>query len=131
LKEPETKEDSVAGKVVVNLSRGAEDPEAVTVAFIVADSAVSSGRQVVMFLTRDAVRLAIDGEAGKVAVAGYPPVGKLFAAIAAAGGELHCCTPCFKTRGLDPEALAPNAKVSGATKLLEWMGEDGTAVFSY
>jgi predicted peroxiredoxin len=121
----------VARNVVVNLSSGAEDPEAVTVAFIVADSALSSGKRLVMFLTREAVRLAIEGEAGKVAVPGYRPVADLFAAIAAAGGELHCCTPCFKSRGLDPEALAPNAKVSGAMNLFEWIGEEGAEVFSY
>jgi predicted peroxiredoxin len=118
------------GKVVVVLTAGAEDPEQVTVAFIVADSAVSSGKQLVMFLMRDAVRLGLEGEAEKLAVPGYKPVGDLFRAVAEAGAELHCCRPCFRTRKLDEADLAPNAKVSGAMNLLDWMGE-GTPVFSF
>lgn len=121
----------MARKVVVNLSKGPEDPEAATVAFLMADSALSSGRRLVMFLTREAVRLAIEGEAAKVAVPGYRPLGELFQAVAEAGGELHCCTPCFRSRGLDPGSLAPNAKVSGAMNLFEWIGEEGAEVFSY
>jgi predicted peroxiredoxin len=121
----------VAAKVVVNLSSGADDPEAVTVAFIVADSALSSGRELVMFLTREAVRLAIKGEAEKISVLGYRPLGDLFQAVSEAGGELHCCTPCFKSRGLDPASLAPNAKVSGAMNLFDWMGDQGAEVFSF
>lgn len=121
----------MARKVVVNLSSGPEDPEAVTVAFLVADSALSSGRELVMFLTREAVRVAVEGEAEKLAVPGYRPLGELFRAVAEGGGELHCCTPCFRSRGLDPEALAANAKVSGAMSLFSWIGEDGAEVFSF
>jgi predicted peroxiredoxin len=119
------------GKVVINLSSGPEDPETVTVAFVVADSALSSGRELVIFLTKDAVRLALKGEAAKIAVPGYKPLAQLFEAVAAAGGQLHCCTPCFKSRGLDPASLAPNAKVSGAMNLFEWMGDAGATVFSF
>jgi predicted peroxiredoxin len=119
-----------SSKVVVNLSSGPEEPEAVTVAFVVADSALSSGRELVIFLTRDAVRLALEGEAAKIAVPGYRPLAELFDAVATGGGELHCCTPCFKSRGLDAAGLVPNARVSGAMNLFAWMGE-GAAVFSF
>lgn len=119
------------GKVVINLSSGPEDPETVTVAFLVADSALSSGKEVVVFLTKEAVRLAIQGEAAKIAVPGYKPLTVLFEAVAAAGGELHCCTPCFTSRRLDPGDLAPTARVSGAMNLFAWMGEAGATVFSF
>lgn len=126
------KEAAVAGgKVVINLSTGAEDPELVTVAFLMADSALSSGKEVVMFLTREAVRLAIVGEAARLAVPGYRPVDGLVTAVAEAGGELHCCPPCFKARGLDEASLAPNAKVSGAMDLFAWLGDETPAVFSF
>ena len=45
-------------RVVVNLATGLEDPERVTVAFLIAGAAASAGKQVMMFLTKDAVRLA-------------------------------------------------------------------------
>jgi predicted peroxiredoxin len=121
----------MAGKVVINLSAGPEDPETVTVALLVADSALSSGKEVVVFCTKDAVRIALEGEAEKLEVPGYKRAGDLFRAIAEAGGELHCCTPCFKSRGLDPAALAPNAKVSGAMNLFAWLADEPATVFSY
>ena len=47
------------GRVVINLATGLEDPERVTVAFLVAGAAAQAGRQVMMFLTKEAVRLAL------------------------------------------------------------------------
>jgi hypothetical protein len=44
------------GKVVINLATGLEDGELVTVAFLVANAAAATGRQVAMFLTKEAVR---------------------------------------------------------------------------
>ena len=53
----------MAEKVVINLSTGLEDAERVTVAFLVAGGAVEQGREVAMFLTKEAVRLALPGVA--------------------------------------------------------------------
>ena len=44
-------------KVVVNLSTGHEDADRVTVAFLVGTAALAAGKQVTMFLTKEAVRL--------------------------------------------------------------------------
>jgi len=46
-------------KVVINLATGLEDPERVTVAFLVGGAAADQGKQVAMFLTKEAVRLAV------------------------------------------------------------------------
>jgi len=54
-------------KVVVNLATGLEDPERVTVAFLVAGAALDQGKKVAMFLTKEAVRLATPGVAVGVA----------------------------------------------------------------
>jgi hypothetical protein len=48
-------------KAVVSLTTGLEDAERVTVAFLVAVGAAKSGRPTLMFLTKEAVRLALDG----------------------------------------------------------------------
>ncbi len=45
-------------KAVVSLTTGLEDTEKVTVAFLVAVGAAESGRDTMMFLTKEAVRLA-------------------------------------------------------------------------
>jgi predicted peroxiredoxin len=66
-------------KVVVNLATGLEDSERVTVAFLVAGAALEKGKQVAMFLTKEAVRLGLPGYAESVACDGCPSVSKLFA----------------------------------------------------
>lgn len=118
-------------KVVVNLSSGPEQPGRVTVAFLVADSALSSGKEVVVFLTQEAVRLAVTGEAEKVVEPGYKTVADLFRAVADAGGELYCCRPCCRTRGIESDHLVPNARIAGGMKLFEWMEDASTVVLSY
>src|SRR5438093_3377484 len=118
------------GKVVVNLSTGLEDPERVTVAFLVGGAAVEQGKQVAMFLTKEAVRLALPGVAEAVACEGCPPLARLFQQYADGGGELLVCPICFNARKLDDGSLVSNARLAGATPLWEWIGE-GATVFSY
>ena len=118
------------GKVVVNLATGLEDPERVTVAFLVGGAAAKQGKDVVMFLTKDAVRLAIGGTAEGVACDGCPPLERLFADYASDGGKLFVCPICLDARNLDSGELVDNAQVAGATPLWEWIG-DGATVFSY
>jgi predicted peroxiredoxin len=117
-------------KVVVNLATGLEDPERVTVAFLVGGAAVEQGKQVTMFLTKEAVRLALPGTAEGVACEGCPPLARLFQQFADGGGQLLVCPICFNTRKLDEGNLVANAKLGGATPLWEWVGE-GATVFSY
>ena len=118
------------GKVVVNLATGLEDPERVTVAFLVGGAAVEQGKQVTMFLTKEAVRLALPGVAEAVACDGCPPLSRLFQQYADGGGELLVCPICFSARKLDDANLVGNARLGGATPLWEWIGE-GATVFSY
>lgn len=122
--------DNGNGKVVVNLATGHEDAERVLIAFLVASAATAQGKDVVMFLTKEAVRLALPGYADAVEVAGAPPVSKLFAQFADGDGQLYVCPICFSARGLDEDGLVGNAKLAGATPLWEWIGE-GATVFSY
>lgn len=76
------------GKVVINLATGLEDPERVTVAFLVGGAAAEQGRNVVAFLTKEAVRLGVAGTAEAVACDGCPPLAQLFQQYADAGGQL-------------------------------------------
>ncbi len=118
------------GKVVVNLATGLEDPERVTVGFLVGGAAAKQGKDVLMFLTKDAVRLALGGTAEGVACDGCPPLERLFADYASDGGKLLVCPICFDARKLDSEQLVDNARIGGATPLWEWIGA-GATVFSY
>ena len=118
------------GKVVINLATGLEDTERVTVAFLVAGAALEQGKQVAMFLTKEAIRLAVPGVAEGVACDGCPPIATLFQQYADGGGELLVCPICCKARKLDEGSLVQNARLAGASPLWEWIG-DGANVFSY
>jgi predicted peroxiredoxin len=121
----------MADKAVVNLSTGMEDAERVTVAFLVAGAALEQGRQVAMFLSKEAVRLALTGVADAVACDGCPPLSRLFEQFAQGGGELLVCPICFSSKKLDAAHLVGNARLAGATPLWEWIGEETATVFSY
>jgi predicted peroxiredoxin len=118
-------------KVVVNLATGLEDAERVTVAFLVAGAALDQGKQVAMFLTKEAVRLATPGVAVGVGCDGCPPLPKIFEQFAEKGGELLACPFCVNSRGIDDSNLVANARIAGATPLWEWIGDEPATVFSY
>ena len=117
-------------KVVINLATGMEDPERVMVAFLVAGAAATAGKDVTMFLTKEAVRLAVPGVAEGVACEGCPPLPTLASQYAEAGGRFLVCPYCFNTRKLAEDDLVEHAAIGGATPLWEWIG-DGATVFSY
>jgi len=121
--------NETGGKVVINLATGLEDTERVMIAFLVGGAALEQGKSVLMFLTKEAIRLASPGHAEGVACEGCPPLPRLFEQYAA-GGELLVCPICFNAGRLDEGSLVPNASLGGATPLWEWIGEGGT-VFSY
>ncbi|HYZ81207.1 MAG TPA: DsrE family protein [Solirubrobacteraceae bacterium] len=121
----------MAEKMLVNLATGLEDSERVTVAFLVGGAALQKGRKVAMFLTKEAVRLALPGHAEGVACDGCPPLARLFEQFAEGGGELLVCPICFSARRLDEADLVSHARLAGATPMLEWVGDDATQVFSY
>jgi predicted peroxiredoxin len=121
----------MAEKVLINLATGLEDSERVTVAFLVAGAALNGGREVAMFLTKDAVRLAVPGHAEGVACDGCPPLERLFAQFAEGGGELLVCPICVNARKLDESTFVAHARVAGATPMWEWLGDGPRTVFSY
>ena len=118
-------------KVVVNLATGLEDAERVTAAFLVGGAALDQGKQVAMFLTKEAVRLATPGIAVGVGCDGCPPLPKIFEQFAEKGGELLSCPFCVNSRGIDDKNLVANARIAGATPLWEWIGDEPATVFSY
>ena len=121
----------MAGKAVISLSTGLEDPEKVTVAFLVAVGAAESGRPTLMFQAKEAVRLALDGVAAGVAREGCPPLPDLLARYDKAGGRFMVCPVCFNAKHLDKGGLLPNADLAGSVQLWEWIGDEAATTFSY
>jgi len=121
----------MSSKAVVSLTTGLEDTEKVTVAFLVAVGAAESGRETMMFLTKEAVRLALDGLAVGVACDGCPPLSDLLARYAGAGGRYYVCPICFDAKHLDKGDLIANAELAGTVPLWAWIGDEGATTFSY
>lgn len=121
---------AAARKAVVSLTTGLEDPERVTVAFLVAVGAAETGRPTLMFLTKEAVRLAVAGVATGVACDGCPPLSELVERYRAAGGTFLVCPVCFNAKGLQDSTLIEGAEIGGTIPMWEWIG-DGATTFSY
>ena len=113
----------MAGKFCVSLSSAQDNPDKSTVAFVVANAAVASDKDVVVFLSTEGVRLAIKGYADDIAEEGFAPLKDLIANFASAGGKIYVCSPCFKRRKLDETNLVAGAVIVGGAKLVEFMGE--------
>src|ERR687885_2171007 len=114
----------MAGKAVISLATGLEDAEKVTVAYLVAVGAAESGRPTMMFLTKEAVRLALSGTAVGVACDGCPPLADLVKRYEAAGGRYFVCPVCFDAKKLAKEALIAGAEVQGTIPMWEWIGDE-------
>jgi predicted peroxiredoxin len=118
-------------KAVVSLATGMEDPERVTIALLVAIGAAETGHETRMFLTKEAVRLAVPGVAVGVACEDCSPLPDLVKRYEAAGGRYFVCPLCFNARQLDPEELIAGAEVNGVIPMWTWIGEDHATTFSY
>lgn len=113
----------MAGKFVISLTRAKEDTDRATVAFVVANAAVASDKEVVVFLNIEGTRLSQKGYADAIHEAGFAPLKELMTNFVAAGGKMYVCSPCFKKRSLDENNLVDGAAVVGGAKLVEFMGE--------
>ncbi|MEE3627767.1 DsrE family protein [Nitrospirillum sp. BR 11752] len=118
------------GKFVVSLSCAKNDTDKATVAFVIANAAVASDKETVVFLSIEGTRLSQKGYADDIHEEGFAPLKELIANFAAAGGTIYVCSPCFKKRGLDEDKLVDGAKIVGGAKLVEFMS-DGAPSVSY
>jgi predicted peroxiredoxin len=121
----------MAGKAVISLTTGLEDAEKVTVAFLVAVGAAEQGRETLMFLAKEAVRLALPGVAVGVACNPCPSLESLVERYAAAGGRYLVCPICFEAKALDKGNLIGGAELGGTVPLWQWIGDDSPVTFSY
>lgn len=121
----------MASKAVISLATGLEDPEKVTVAFLVAVGAAETGHETLMFLTKEAVRLALEGIAVGTACEGCPPLPDLMARYHAAGGRYYVCPICFNAKKLDQATLIAGAELQGTVPMWKWIGDEPATTFSY
>ena len=118
------------GRVIVGCTHGEEDADRVTVAYLTAGAALDQGKDVVMWLTVEGVRLATPGYADAIALPGAPPVERLHAQFIEKGGRFFVCPICAEPRGVTEGALVDGAELKGATPLMEFAA-GGAMTFNY
>jgi predicted peroxiredoxin len=121
---------SNATRVVVGCSHGEQEPDRVVVAYLTAVAALDQGKEVVMWLTGDGVRLGVEGYVAPLRVDKEPPVQRLHEQFQQRGGSFYVCPICFNERSLDADQLVAGAELKGATPLMEFAA-DGAMTFTY
>jgi predicted peroxiredoxin len=120
----------MANKFCVNLTHAKDNTDKATVAFVMANAALGSGKETLMFLSIEGVRLAQKGFADDIHEEGFAPLRELMENFAEAGGTMYVCSPCFKKRKLDESNLVPGATIVGGVKLVEFLS-DGSPCVSF
>src|SRR5256712_7935071 len=120
----------MANRFCVNLTHAKDNQDKATVAFVLANGAVGSGKEEVVFLSVEGVRLAQRGYADDIREEGFAPLKELMDNYAKAGGSIYVCSPCFKKRKLDENNLVAGATIVGGAKLVEFASE-GSPIVSY
>lgn len=120
----------MTGKFCVSLSCAKNDSDKATVAFVVANAALGSDQETMVFLSVEGVHLAVKDYADDIHEEGFMPLKELLSSFLEAGGKLYVCSPCLKRRGYDETSLLPGATIVGGAKLVEFLS-DGTPSVSY
>jgi predicted peroxiredoxin len=110
------------------LTYAKNDTDKATVAFVIANAAVASDKESIVFLSTEGVRLAQKGYADDIHEEGFAPLPELMANFVKAGGKIYVCSPCFKKRGLDEKRLVDGAMVVGGAKLVEFLSNGAPAI---
>lgn len=118
------------GKFCVSLTHAKNDTDKATVAFVIANAALGSDKETLVFLSIEGVRLSQKGYAEDIHEEGFAPLRELMANFAKSGGKIYVCSPCFKKRKLDEKNLVDGAAIVGGAKLVEFLS-DGSPSVSY
>jgi predicted peroxiredoxin len=118
------------GRVIVGCTAGAENPDSVVVSYLTAGAALDKGKDVVLWLSSEGVRLALRGYVDPIRAGQDPPVKRVHDQFIAKGGRFFVCPVCFKDRELDERDLVEGAELKGASPLMEFAA-DGAMTFTY
>ena len=120
----------MAGKFCVTQTHAKDNTDKATIGFVIANAALGSEKDTMVFLMAEGVRLAQQGYAADIHEEGFSPLKDLMANFASAGGKIFVCSPCFKRRKLDETKLVAGATIVGGAKLVEFLS-DGTPSVSF
>ena len=116
-------------ELVVLMTRGS-DHELSSVAFTIANGAITSGMEVYAFLTSAAVDLVRKGAVETTQVNPLEPLEAMIADFLRRGGVIWACPPCVKARGYTQESFIEGVQIQGASAVHERL-KAGAACLSF
>src|SRR6476619_5652380 len=104
---------TMAKKLVIKVTAGADAPERCSQAFTVASVAVASGADVSLWLTGESAWFALPGKAAEFELPEAAPLDELLADVLA-DGQVFLCTQCAARRGIGPDDVLDGITIAGA-----------------
>ena len=121
---------TVSRALVVKCTSGEDAPERCAQAFTVAATALAAGASVSLWLTGEAVWMAVPGRAEAFELPHSAPLAELRNAVLA-GGTVTVCTQCAARRGLTQDALVRGARIAGSASFVDEVLQDGVQALVY
>ena len=120
-------------RLVVKVTCGADEPERCTQGLTVAATALASGAEVSLWLTGEAVALAVRGAEGFRLAHATDPLDLLGAVLEAGPGEgrVTVCTQCAARRGLEQDDLLGQVRIAGAAVFVSEALDPATTALVY
>ncbi|MCY0876036.1 MAG: DsrE family protein [Firmicutes bacterium] len=115
-------------KLAISITHAKDDADKATVGMVVANAAVASGQETVVFLSTEGVYLGQKGYVSDIHEEGFAPLADLLHNYQEAGGTVWVCSPCFKKRGLTENDLIPGAVIVGGAKLVEFLSQGASCI---
>lgn len=117
-------------KVVIGLTHAEDDAESVLICYLLGVEALRAGKEALMWLTKDGIKVGTDGFAETINVAKAPSIADLHAEYVDKGGRFYACPVCVKTRGMEDATWAKGVEVKGAPSMYEFAA-GGALTFNY
>ena len=107
------------GHVMIHNTWGKDDVERVSLAFVVANTALSSGQEATVLLTIEGVWVATKGYTEGLQANGFLPLTELVQNFVTNDGRLWVCGACAKPRNIAEADLIVGAQIIGAATAVE------------
>ena len=107
------------GHVMIHNTRGKDDVERASLAFLVGNTALSCGQEATLLLTIEGVWVATEGYTEGLQAQSFAPLSELVHQFASRGGQVWVCGACAKPRNITSEQLIAGAQIIGAATAVE------------
>ena len=107
------------GHVMIHNTHGKDDVERASLAFVVGNTALSSGQEATVLLTIEGVWVATKGYADSLQANSFEPLADLLQKFVQNDGRLWVCGACAKPRNITEADLVEGAQIIGAATAVE------------